>query len=169
MAELLIRAEQGADVTAIRKVVSAAFASVAQSNQKEHLLVDRLRESGALAVSLVAEVEGRAVGHVACSPVTIAGRFCDWYGLAPLAVLPSYQRTGIGSRLVIAGLESLCALQAQGCVLLGEPEYYGRFGFSIRENLLLKNVPPEYFLARSFSNDYPHGKVAYHPAFALCS
>ena len=77
MAELLIRAERGADVTTIRKVVRAAFASVARSNQKEHLLVDRLRESGALAVTLVAEVEGRVVGHVACSPVTIAGRFCD--------------------------------------------------------------------------------------------
>ena len=169
MAELLIRAEQGADVTAIRKVLSAAFAGVAQSNQKEHLLVDRLRESGALAVSLVAEVEGRVVGHVAFSPVTIAGRFCDWYGLAPLAVLPSFQRTGIGSRLVIAGLESLCALRAEGCVLLGEPEYYKRFGFSTRENLLLENVPPEYFLALSFSNGYPRGTVAYHSAFALCN
>lgn len=168
MAELLIRAEQGADVRAIRKVVSAAFAGVAQSNQMEHLLVDRLRESGALAVSLVAEVEGHAVGYVAFSPVTIAGSFCDWYGLAPLAVLPSYQRTGIGSSLVIAGLESLCALHAQVCVLLGEPEFYARFGFVAREDLLLENVPPEYFLARSFSNDYLSGMVAYHPVFALC-
>jgi len=169
MAELLIRAERDADVMAIRKVVSAAFASIAQSNQKEHLLVDRLRESGALAVSLVAEAEGRVVGHVAFSPVTIAGSFCAWYGLAPLAVLPTYQRTGIGSRLVIAGLESLRALHAQGCVLLGEPEYYKRFGFSNRENLLLENVPPEYFLALSFSNGYPRGTAVYHPAFALCS
>ncbi len=169
MAELLIRAERGADVTAIGKVVSAAFADVAQSNQIEHLLVDRLRASGALAVSLVAEAEGRVVGHVAFSPVTIAGRFCAWYGLAPLAVLPSYQKTGIGSRLVIVGLKSLRALHAQGCVLLGEPEYYARFGFVPREDLLLENFPPEYFLARSFSNDYPSGKVAYHPVFALCS
>lgn len=169
MAGLLIRAERDPDVTSIRKVVSAAFAGVPRSNQKEHLLVDRLRDSGALALSLVAEVEGRVVGHVAFSPVTIAGRFCDWYGLAPLAVLPSRQRTGIGSRLVIAGLESLCAIHAQGCVLLGEPKYYTRFGFATQENLLLENVPPEYFLARSFSNDYPRGKVAYHPAFALCS
>jgi putative acetyltransferase len=88
--------------------------------------------------------------------------------LAPLSVLPSYQRTGIGSRLVIAGLESLCALHAQGCVLLGEPEYYARFGFVARVNLLLENVTPEYFLARSLSGGYPRGKVAYHPVFALC-
>jgi putative acetyltransferase len=168
MAGVLIRDERDADVTAIREVVRAAFAGVAQSNQKEHLLVDRLRESAALAVSLVAEIEGRVVGHVAFSPVTIAGHFCAWYGLAPLSVLPSYQRTGIGSRLVIAGLESLCALHAQGCVLLGEPEYYARFGFVARVNLLLENVTPEYFLARSLSGGYPRGKVAYHPVFALC-
>jgi putative acetyltransferase len=76
MAGVLIRDERDADVTAIREVVRAAFAGVAQSNQKEHLLVDRLRESAALAVSLVAEIEGRVVGHVAFSPVTIAGHFC---------------------------------------------------------------------------------------------
>jgi putative acetyltransferase len=65
-------------------------------------------------------------------------------------------------------LESLCAIHAQGCVLLGEPEYYARFGFVARENLLLENMPAEYFSARSLSGEYPRGKVAYQPAFALC-
>ena len=104
MAELLIRAERGADVSAIRKVVSAAFASVAQSDQKEHLLVDRLRESGALALSLVAEVGGRVVGHVAFSPVSIAGRSCALVRLGAVGGAPesseNRHRFAFGNRRV---------------------------------------------------------------------
>jgi len=169
MSEVSIRAEQASDIEPIRSVVTAAFAGVAQSNQKESLLVDALRDCGALSVSLVAEFKGQVVGHVAFSPVTVDGRSCAWFGLAPLAVLPFCQRRGIGSRLVDNGLESLRAIGAKGCVVLGEPDYYGRFGFVARDELILENVPAQFFLARSFSGEYPRGKIQYHRAFDICT
>ena len=169
MSKGLIRAEQTSDIDAIRRVVTAAFAGVVQSNQKESLLVDQLREHGALIVSLVAHIKGHVVGHIAFSPVTVDGILCDWFGLGPLAVLPVYQRRGFGSRLVDAGLRSLRAIGAKGCVVLGEPDYYGRFSFAARDELILENVPAPFFLAQSFIGEYPCGKVLYHRAFELCA
>ncbi|HET7007846.1 MAG TPA: N-acetyltransferase [Candidatus Binatia bacterium] len=165
----MIRAEDVSDIAAIHRVVTAAFTSVIHSNHKESLLVDELRNSGALSVSMVAECNGQIVGHVAFSPVTVDGHLCDWYGLAPLAVVPVYQRRGIGTRLVNAGLESLRVIGAEGCAVLGEPEYYRRFGFGARDKLILENLPRQFFLARSFTGAYAYGTVAYHRAFELCS
>ena len=167
--ELVIRKETAADVEAIRNVVADAFEHHPHSNQTEHLLVDALRHAGALSVSLVAEADGIVVGHIAFSPVTIAGKSCNWYGLAPVSVLPEFQGEGIGSRLVKAGLERLHELGAKGCVLLGEPEYYGRFNFALRDGLTLAGVPPEYFLVLPFTEDEARGVVVYHKAFDICS
>ena len=167
--EVLIRAEQVSDIEPIRRVVTVAFAAVLQSNQKESLLVDELRDCGALSVSLIAEFKGQVVGHVAFSPVTVDGLLCDWFGLGPLAVLPDYQRSGIGSRLVDAGLGALRAIGAKGCVVLGEPDYYGRFGYVARDELILENVPAQFFLAQSFTGDHARGKIHYHRAFELCA
>lgn len=169
MSEVSIRAERASDIEPIRRVVTAAFAGVSHSNQKESLLVDELRDCGALSISIVAEFKGQVVGHVAFSPVTVDGRLCGWFGLAPLAVLPDYQRHGIGSRLVIAGLGSLRAIGAKGCVVLGAPEYYGRFGFVAHDELILENLPVQFFLAQSFTREYPCGKVQYHRAFEICT
>jgi putative acetyltransferase len=169
ISEAVIRAEKVSDIAAIRRVVTAAFAGVIHSNHKESLLVDELRNSTALSVSMVAEYHGQIVGHVAFSPVTVDGHLCDWYGLAPLAVLPVYQRRGIGTRLVTAGLESLRVIGAEGCVVLGEPEYYRRFGFFARAEMIFENIPAQFFLAQSFSGAYPCGKIDYHRAFDLCT
>jgi putative acetyltransferase len=169
MAEIVIRAEEGSDIVPIRHVVAAAFAAVVHSNQKESLLVDELRKSSALSVSLVAECNDQIVGHIAFSPVTVDGRACAWFGLAPLAVLPLYQRRGLGTRLIDAGLESLRVMGAEGCVVLGEPDYYGRFGFVYHSELILDNVPAHFFLAQSFTGKYPRGKIQYHRAFELCA
>ena len=169
MAEIVIRAEEASDTAPIRHVVTAAFAAVVHSNQKESLLVDELRNSSALTVSLVAECGGEIVGHIAFSPVTVDGQSCDWFGLAPLAVLPLYQRRGFGTRLINAGLESLRVIGAEGCVVLGEPDYYGRFGFVARDALILEKVPPQFFSAQSFTGKYPRGKIQYHRAFELCA
>ena len=166
---LTIRKEANRDVKAIRQVVAAAFENHPQSNQTEHLLVERLREAGALTISLVAEVEGHVVGHIAFSPVTIAGRECQWYGLGPVSVLPEFQMEGIGTQLIKAGMSKLRELRAVGCVLLGEPEYYGRFGFAVRDGLTLPSVPPEYFLALPFTKDEIQGTVAYHESFEICN
>jgi putative acetyltransferase len=168
MTNISISKESKFDIEAIRQVVFAAFETNPHSNQTEHLLVEKLRDSGALTISLVAELDGLVVGHIAFSPVTINKRTCAWYALAPVSVLPAFQRHGIGSMLIKAGLAELHELEASGCVLLGEPEYYGRFGFVARDGLSLTGVPPEYFLALPFTEENIQGEVAYHEAFELC-
>jgi putative acetyltransferase len=129
--------------------------------------VDKLREAGALSISLVAEVDGKVVGHIAFSPVSIGGEQSNWYGLAPVSGHPAYQRQGIGGMLIQAGLAELHKLGAAGCVLLGEPAYYGRFGFAPVDRLTLAGVPPEYFLALPFSDENIQGEMAYHKAFEI--
>jgi putative acetyltransferase len=130
---MLLRPERPTDVAAIRAILESAFPT-----PLEAALVEALRASGRLMISLVAEIEGGIVGHVAFSPVT-AGLAQGGMGLAPLAVHPSYQRKGVGSRLVLAGLD---ACRAAGCgfvVVLGSPEYYGRFGFAAAANWQLSD------------------------------
>ena len=108
---------------------------------------------------------GRIVGHVAVSPVSISSGAVHWYGLGPVSVLPEMQGLGIGSRLITAALAQLQTLSAHGCVVLGEPEYYQRFGFKAEPSLVLADVPAEYFMALGFHDDVPCGNVAYHAAF----
>ena len=168
MSAVEIRPETPSDFDAIRRAVAAAFENHPHSNQTEHLLIDQLRGVGALTISLVAIVDGQVVGHIAFSPVTIDGEFCSWYGLALVSVHPTSQRRGIGGKLIMDGLDRLRELDAKGCVLLGEPDYYGRFGFAANEGLILEVVPPEYFLAWPFSREPMHGIVKYHDAFAIC-
>lgn len=116
---MTVRPEQPADQEAIREVNRAAFGV-----EGEGRLVDRLRQEGLLRLSLVAEEQGRVVGHIAFSAIRLEGR--EVLSLAPMAVLPAFQRQGIGSALVRAGLAAL----ALPVVVLGHPEYYPRFGFS---------------------------------------
>jgi putative acetyltransferase len=80
----------------------------------------------------VAVRDAAVVGHIAFSPVTIDGKFCAWYGLGPLSVTPIHQRKGVGSRLVNTGPKLPEARSANGCVLLGEPNFYSRFGFVVK-------------------------------------
>ncbi len=145
--------------------MTAAFRTAPFSNQTESAIVDRLRSSDAMSLSLVALKSEEVVGHVAFSPVTIAGHNLDWYGLGPVAVRPDRQGRGIGQSLIRSGLERLQAQGAAGCVLVGAPEYYGRFGFKVYPQLTLAGLPPEYFLALPFGAGIPNGPVQYHGAF----
>ena len=122
-----------------------------------------LRSAGALTVSLVAEQEGELFGHVAFSPVTIGQEDRGWFGLGPVAVQPGHQNRGIGSKLIEAGLAQLRSSGASGCVVLGEPEYYARFGFRADPRLTFPGPPPEYFQALRWSDHSAQGEVAYHP------
>jgi predicted N-acetyltransferase YhbS len=138
--------------------------------------VDALRDAGQLALSLVAvEASGDAdtvIGHVALSPVTLTPTpdgGPDWYGLGPLAVVPERQGQGVGSRLVRSALEHLSGLGAAGCVLLGDPAYYGRFGFRATPALVLAGVPAAYFQALAFGGAIPEASVAYAAAFSAGS
>ena len=162
---MIIRDERPEDVDAIHALTARAFAGMPYSDGSEPAIVDRLRIAGALTLSLVAEMDGAAVGHVAFSPVAISDGSKDWFGLGPISVEPPHQKEGIGSALVDAGLSRLKALGAQGCVLVGDPGYYGRFGFSTGPALSYNGAPPEYFLHVAFSPVYATGGVSYHPAF----
>jgi len=165
-----LRDARAREADAIGRVIAAAFAGEPEGGQFERRIVDTLRADGALSVSLVAERDGRLIGHVAFSPVSIGGEPSGsqcWYGLAPLAVLPDCQRQSIGAGLVRTGLDALRRLGARGCVLLGEPAYYTRFGFAPSGDIVFPGVPPEYFLALSLDDSAPRpaGDVRYHDVF----
>jgi putative acetyltransferase len=161
-----IRHETSQDISVIEQIIIAAFDGKWYSDQTEHLVVNRLREAGAMSVSLVAEIEGKVVGHVAFSVVTINGIDQGWYGLGPVSVLPELQKQGIGSKLISEGLSVIREKGAKGCVLEGDPEYYQRFGFKAYPGLFYEGTPaPEYFMALPFYDDVPEGKVEFHKAF----
>ncbi|UFN47264.1 N-acetyltransferase [Roseomonas sp. OT10] len=167
--EATLRDERQEDAAAIAVLVAAAFDGAPHASGAEAALVGALRRAGALTLSLVAEsggaLVGLLVGHVAFSPVRIGGAASNWHGLGPVAVRPDRQRGGIGTALVRAGLERLRALGSGGCVVLGDPGFYGRLGFRPDPRLWLEGVPPEYFQALAFSAGTPEGAVTYHPAF----
>lgn len=165
MNELLIRPEQPADIASITSVIEQAFRHAPHTDHTEQYIVLALRRAGALSVSPVAQRAGQVVGHVAFSPVSISDGSAHWYGLGPVSVLPELQGQGIGSALVREGLAALRTLGAQGCVVLGEPAYYGRFGFRGGQGLFLGGVPPEYFQSLSFGAQTAGGEVTYHEAF----
>ncbi len=162
-----VREERPEDVAAIDEVIREAFRRHPFSRQTEHRIVRGLREAGALSLSLVALHGGRVVGHVAFSPVAVGGRDLNWWGLGPLAVAPETQRIGVGSALVRSGLRRLAGQAVAGCVVLGDPRYYGRFGFAPIAGLVCPGAPPAHFMARVCTGDAPAGEVAFHPAFSL--
>ncbi|QEZ42880.1 GNAT family N-acetyltransferase [Cupriavidus oxalaticus] len=160
-----IRDEQAADVDAIARLTEAAFRSEPHSSHTEQFIVNALRRDGHLSMSLVAAEGDAIVGHVAVSPVTISSGATGWYGLGPISVLPERQGQGIGTKLMKAALAELRRLDGAGCVVLGNPEYYGRFGFKAHAGLVLPGVPQEYFQAVAFGSEMPVGDVRYHQAF----
>jgi putative acetyltransferase len=123
-----IRPEIPSDEKAIAELITAAFLEAEHSGGNEARIVDALRKSGSLSVSFVATENGKIVGHVAFSPVTIDDRGDGWFGLGPVAVVPDRQGEGVGSALIEAGLAELRAAGSKGCVVLGEPAYYSPSG-----------------------------------------
>ena len=162
---MIIRPETPNDYDSIRGILIAAFANHPYSHQTEHLIVEGLRADNALTLSLVAEVDGRVVGQIAFSPVKIDGKDCEWLGLGPVAVTPGLQRQGIGQALVNEGLKQIRGLGAQGCVLVGDPAFYRRFGFENNPALPVEGVPPEFTMCLPIGDQVPVGSVTFHPAF----
>lgn len=165
MNKIVIRSETSADINAITEVTVAAFKTLLISHHTEQFILAALRAAKALAVSLVAEMEGRIVGHIAFSPLTISDGSPNWYGLGPVSVLPECQRRGIGRALIQEGISRLKGLGARGCCLVGHPEYYKKFGFQNVSGLVHAGVPPEVFFALSFDGHTPQGTVLFHEAF----
>ena len=163
--KILIRDETKHDAAVITEVTAAAFQSLELSNHTEQFIIEALRSAGALTLSLVAEMDGRVVGHIAFSPVAISDGTDNWYGLGPVSVLPMYQRMGIGKALIREGLSRLKDLDAKGCCLVGHPEYYRKSGFENVAGLGLEGIPKEVFFALSFDGRMPHGNVTFHEGF----
>ena len=160
-----IRPETENDIDVIRELTHAAFKDMPFSDQAEAAIIDALRDHQALTLSLVALEENAVVGHVAFSPITIDNEDHDWYGLGPVSVWPHRQRRGIGKALIREGLERLENLGAKGCVLLGDPRYYNRFGFECDPGLTFSHAPAQYFQRLVFVPPVPRGEVRYHEAF----
>lgn len=161
----MIRPESPGDVATIYALTAAAFLNAPHTSHTEHLIVDALRAAEQLTLSLVDERKGTLVGHVAVSPVVVSDGSPAWFGLGPLSVLPGHQGLGVGSGLMRSALQHLRELDAAGCVLVGEPAFYGRFGFRTEPGLVLPGVPAEYFQAIAFGATVPRGEVTYHEAF----
>lgn len=162
----MIRPESGDahDQPQIRAVHEAAF-----GRRDEADLVDSLRDDGVGLASLVAEFEGRIVGHILFTRMSIGS--IPAAALAPLAVLPEYQRRGVGGKLIADGLELLRQQGERIVIVLVHPEYYRRFGFSVEKARLLESpFPPEAYMALELAPgalDGIKGKVRYPAAFGL--
>ena len=163
--DVVIRDEKPDDVQAITDVTVAAFRTLEVSDHTEQFVIEALRVAGALTLSLVAEADGRVVGHIAFSPVTITDGTMNWFGLGPVSVLPEYHRQGIGKALMREGLSRLKEIGGRGCCLVGHPEYYRQFGFDNPAGLVHEGVPPEVFFTLSFDGHAPQGFVIFHEAF----
>lgn len=141
---ITVRAEQPDDIVAVHGVNEQAFGQSAEAD-----IVDALRAACPDILSLVAESDGRVVGHIFFSPVTISGTILGM-GLAPMAVMPDHQRQGIGSQLVNTGLAILRERACPFVIVLGHPEYYPRFGFvpASRHGITCQwdGVPDEVFM-----------------------
>jgi putative acetyltransferase len=165
--EYIIRKEQERDIEQVRLVHRAAFSTDAESR-----LVDALRENGKAVISLVAMCAEDVIGHILFSPVTTSPPgTAKGIGLAPVAVLPSFQSQRIGSQLVLAGLQLCQELGYDYCVVLGSPEYYQRFGFETASEHGLENEygADEEFMLLPLTDQNAEGLVKYAPEFAMFS
>lgn len=166
---MIIRGEKTSDIETIAEVAKSAFEDHSFSQQTEHLIIDDLRAAGALTMSLVAEIDGWVVGHIAFSPVTISDGTSNWHGLGPVSVLPEYQGRRIGTALVNRGLALLRSMSSKGVALVGLPTYFNRFGFKNHPRLIHEGTPQEVFLAKSLVERMPSGTVEFHQAFKQLS
>ena len=160
-----IRPERHEDHVAIGNVISAAFAGKPYADGDEAELVEKLRRANALSVSSVAEVQGAVVGQVAFSTARESGGAPGWYALGPVAVLPDHQRVGIGSKLIRDGLRLITESGANGCILVGDPAYYTRFGFRLSPSNAPVGEPAEFFMVKLLGHQQPSGPISFHGAF----
>ncbi|MEZ6852923.1 GNAT family N-acetyltransferase [Halodesulfovibrio aestuarii] len=170
---MLLKDELPNDVDRISQIQYAAFKGHPMhkpgAEPTEHRIVERLRASNALSLSLLAEENGEAIGHIAMSPAIVGEAGQGWYLLGPVGVIPSRQGAGIGSALVREALQQMRKKGAKGVVLVGDPEFYTRFGFKGIAGLTYAGVPDQFVLGLSFSDKEPQGEIIAHDAFNVSS
>ena len=162
---MLIRDETPGDVSAIGRIVTEAMRLLPQATGTEAAIVERLRADDALLLSLVAEDDGEVIGHLAASAARIGAQE-GWGLIGPLAVLPARHAQGIGSALMAEALRRL-RTTCRGAALVGDPGYYGRFGFRAFPGFGVAGCPPEVVQALPFDGAAPRGELIHHPAFGL--
>jgi putative acetyltransferase len=162
---MIIRKEKNTDFDSITNVTIEAFKNHPISHQTEHFIINALRSAGVLSISLVAEINGQIVGHIAFSPIKISDGTTGWYGLGPVSVSPDYQKKGIGKALINKGLSLLKEMGAQGCALVGSLDYYKKFGFKNYPEMIYEGIPQEVFLVLPFTEKIPKGIVVFHEGF----
>jgi len=160
-----IRNEKPSDRASVCKLIASAFKGKPYAQGDEQDLLDKLEKANALVLSLVAIEDNTVIGQVAFSPAQNSNNSGTWYALGPVAVTPARQGEGIGARLIETGLAELKQKGASGCILVGDPAYYSRFGFELTPGCCPEGEPEAYFMVKSFSDQMPIGKFSFHPAF----
>ncbi len=165
--DMLIRPERHDDADAIGRLTTHAFASAPRTNGAEAQIIAALREAGALLLSLVADIDGQIIGHIAFSPARLGASDDGIFGLGPVSVDPLRQGTGIGTALISDGLARLRNLNARGVVLMGDPGYYKRFGFTTDPALTWQGQENPCVQVLNFGSTPLVGDVGFHPAFEI--
>jgi len=160
-----IRSERQGDHGAIRRLTETAFQNMPFAEGDEQEVIERLRSSDALSLSLVATIAGDVVGQITFSPASAADTAEQWFALGPVSVLPQYQGIGIGSALITRGMQTISETGALGCILTGNPDYYRRFGFELSPDHAPANEPKEFFMIKLFGRAEPKGRLNFHEAF----
>ena len=174
MPAFTIRPEQASDYEVIYDITKRAFAPMPFSGGDEQDLINRLRDKGALEISLVAQIGSDIVGHIAFSKAypknegaenETAHDIAEFYALGPIAVEPELQRSGIGSALINAGIDVLRARGAAGCILIGNIDYYQRFGFETAPHLCPKDEPADHYMILPLALKNIDSVIGFHPLF----
>ena len=163
--QISIREEIDSDIDTIHSITEAAFRGKPYAGGDEQIIIDRLRKSGKLTLSLVALVNDTVIGHIAFSPVSTSDDSQPWLALGPVSVQPKYQHNGVGSELIRKGLAQIEKQGARGCVLTGNPEFYRKFGFELAPESAPSDEERDYFMMRCFTRFKSHGSINFDSAF----
>lgn len=160
-----IRKETPADFDAIMNVTLAAARQHQVGKQNGYFTLNALRKAGLLTLSLVAEIEGTIVGHVAFCPVHVSGGDKGWYALGPVSVLPECLSQGIRKAMIAEGLEMLRQMHGKGVALVGDPDYFKPLGFMSAPQMASAKDMADEFLIMSFDDRMPYGRFEFPDGF----
>ena len=160
-----IRTEEAKDCEIIYDLTKRAFAPMPFAAGDEQDLINSLRDNGALSLSLVAEYEDQIIGHVAFSPAIAKDDSGPWYGLGPVSVAPEFQSQGVGSALINQGLDMLRKEGTAGCILVGNVDYYKRFGFEQAPTSCPTNEPKDNYMILPMAVSKTSSVIDFHPLF----